>query len=259
MEITRPDLAVGWCLLAPGYAQWHWGQRERGLALLGTFTASLVIAAFAWGTSVGLALLALAFLTHVCAASDAIRQRSFPAPSRAVAWLGTATGLGLALYVPALALAMLVARPGANGQSGAERYLVNCWAYRAAEPQREDWVWYRSQAPGGSRVGRVIAGQGQEVSWAENVLEVDGRRVPGVATPFRSPSPPSEVCYRVPAGCVLIAPEAEAPEDRPAQAEGLTIISHHQVEGRAWARMYPIRERRLLSGSGVGSRRHGDS
>jgi hypothetical protein len=241
---ARSDPGIGVCVLVPGLAQWRWGQRERGMTLMGSFIASAAIAGFVWGTTVGLALLAFAYVTHVFSASDAIRQRSFPAPSRVMTWAGTSALLGVTLYLPILTLAMLFAWPGANGRSGAERYLVNCWAYRTAGPQREDWVWYQSSGRSESRVGQVVAGQGQEVSWIGNVLQIDGRGVPEVTNPFRSPTPANEVYYRVPAGCVLIAPKAEILGNR--MSEALTIVSLEQISGRAWARMYPIRERRLL-------------
>ncbi len=257
MRAIRSEAGIASCLLIPGYAQWRWGQRERGIALMGSFAASLLIGVFAWGTTVGLVLLAFAYATHVWSASDAIRQRSFPARSRAVAWLGTAAGLGFLLYLPLLTCALRVAWPGANGRGAAERYLVNCWAYQKSAPQRDDWVWYRSHDPGESRVGRVIAVEGQYVSWVENVLEVDRRREPAITNPFRSPMPPSEVRYRIPEGCVLIAPKAETRGDQKRE-EGLAIISIEQVSGRPWARMYPIRKRRLLL-SGACARRPGDS
>ena len=50
-----------WALL-PQFVdcEWFWGQQSRGLVLLGSFLIALGVAVFAWGSSLGFALLGLA-------------------------------------------------------------------------------------------------------------------------------------------------------------------------------------------------------
>ena len=122
----------------------------------------------------------------------------------------------------------------------AEGYLVNCRAYFSREPERGEWVWFHATASGDPRLGRVVAGSGQDVEWAENRLRVQGRAV-DLAAPSRSAWPPRSLSYKVPEGHILINPEG----DRLA-SEGLMIVDRGQVVGRAWARYYPVLERRLL-------------
>ena len=122
MESARSDVVAGrpragLKVLVPGYAQWSWRQRERGLVLFGSFAAALAVGGFAWGTRTGLAVLAFAFGTHVVSVVDVIRQSAFPGFGRWVPLFSASTGLGVAMYAPALALASLVAWPAYRGGS----------------------------------------------------------------------------------------------------------------------------------------------
>ena len=253
MASVRPGKGVGvdprglpraglW-VLVPGAAQWSWGQRERGLVFFGSFTAGLATAAFAWGTPVGLTLLGFAFVTHVASTVDLIRQSAFPGPGRVASVVGPAGGLGLGLYAPVLAAASLVAWPGLR-EGSEDGYLVNCWAYRRAEPKRNELVWYRSKPGGAPRVGRVVAGRGQEVEWSGGELRIDGRPDQDHG-PVETLVGPQSLTYRVPEGHVLIRPEGRGDAARP-PADGLTIVGRDQIIGRPWVRFYPLRDRRLL-------------
>ena len=88
--------------------------------------------------------------------------------------LSTSGGLGLGLYGPALALASLVAWPGMGDGRARDGYLVNCRAYGKAPPEHGDWVWLRSSPWGEGRLGRIVAGPGQEVEWSDEQLRVEG-------------------------------------------------------------------------------------
>ena len=173
MESARSDVVpgrprAGLKVLVPGYAQWSWRQRERGLVLFGSFAAALAVGGFAWGTRTGLAVLAFAFGTHVVSVVDVIRQSAFPGFGRWVPLFSASTGLGLAMYAPALALASLVAWPAYRGGSTRDAYLVDYGAYREVGPKRGDWVWLRAESalegdghrsgggdgPSGGRMGR---------------------------------------------------------------------------------------------------------
>jgi hypothetical protein len=140
-----------------------------------------------------------------------------------------------------LTVATLVAWPGVSGGS-ADGYLVNFWAYRASGPRHNDLVWYRPTPSGAPRVGRVVAGDGQEVEWSGGVLLVDGH--PGRRGEAHPPGAPLTLSYRVPDGHVLVRPERVGSLTRLPEAP--TMVSRDQILGRAWVRFYPVRERRFL-------------
>jgi len=230
--------------LVPGYSQWWWGQHERGFVLFGSYVAALVMATFLWGTLPGFALLIFAYLAHTVSTYDALSQEAFPPRAGTARGLGVSVGLAVGFYLPILAWLTIVAWPNLRDDSRSDGYLVNCWAYRKAEPQRDDWICYRATPKGETRVGRVVAVDGQDVEWSYDTLLVNGRRVDGLREPFRGSRLPQRLSYKVPRGHLLINTR-----DRPATAgagEGLVFVSRQEVVGRAWARLYPIRERRLL-------------
>ena len=235
----------GLSVLVPGVSQWGWGQRERGYVLFSSYIVSSAIALFAWGTASGLALLIFAYLIHVVSVSDALAQESFPPQSRTVRGLGVSLGLAICLYLPTLTLAMLFAWPGLRGGSDVDGYLVNCWAYWRTEPQRDEWVCYRATPKGEPRVGRIVAVDGQNVEWLSESLHVNSTRVDALEGPFRGNRLPKKMSYRMPEGHVLIHPQGRAADG--AMAEGLVIVARDRIVGRAWARIYPIRERHLLT------------
>lgn len=238
----RAKSPAGLRILVPGYAQWTWRQRERGAVLLGSFAAALGMAIFGWGTATGLAVLAFAFGTHVVSVVDVIRQSAFPGFGRWAPVASAGGGLALGVYAPALVVATFVAWPVAQGGVQPWGCLVNCWAYRNSSPGQGDWVWLRSSPWGEPRVGRVVAKAGQEAHWSENQLRVDGQRR-WVGSPFPPGRTPDDLVFRVPDGHVLVNPEPRATPSR------LVILPEEQIAGRAWARSYPVRDRRLLRSS----------
>src|SRR4051812_18748826 len=144
---TRPSADIrpaGLRALIPGYAQWFWGQRQRGLVLLGSYLAALTVGLFAWGTWTSLLVLGFAFVAHATSAADAIRQGAFPGFGRWVPAVSATAGLGLGCYVPALALASALAWPGQREDGSPDAFLVNRWAYRASEPRTGDSLWFHS-------------------------------------------------------------------------------------------------------------------
>ncbi len=232
-------------VLLPGASQWVWGERERGAVFAGSFTTAAATSAFLWGTPLSLALLAVAFATHVAATTDVLSRRAFPGFGRKVVWSAAVVGLGLGIYTPFLTAATLIAWPGLrSGAEEAEGFLVNCWAYHLAAPRRDELVWYRPTPWAEPRVGRVVAGQGQEVEWDDGVMRVDGR-IDRRTLPTPALDAPKALAYRVPDGHVLVRVEGGPTLHRP-PVEGLAVVAREQVLGRAWAQLYPIRERRLL-------------
>jgi len=226
----------------PGYAQWSWRQRERAVVLFGSFMVALVVGTFCWGTRTGLAILAFAFSTHVVSVVDVVRQSAFPGFGRWAPLLSASGGLAVGVYGPALLVVSLVAWPAMDDVSGLDGYLVNCCAYQSRPPDRGDWVWLRSSYPSHLQVGRVVAGAGEEVAWAQQQLRIQG--TPASGMPFRSSLPPKELVFVVPEGHLLV--DTDSGPRRRMAAEGLVLVPREQVGGRAWARMYPLWERQLL-------------
>jgi hypothetical protein len=246
-RIPSSTSPAGVRVLVPGWPQWGWGQHGRGIVYFGSFVSAIAMAAFAWGTPTGLVLLIFAFGTHLASLADALRQSSFPGLGRGAAIGASAAILGFGFYAPMFVTASMMAWPGVRGGSIPEGYLINRWAYRDRDPRRDDLVWYRSSASSEPRLGQVVAGSGQEVRWSENYLQVDGVSMKRLGAPFRSVWPPKEVSYRVPERHILILPEGNRTNHQ--ASEGLLIVARDQVVGRAWAKYYPVRERRLLSPS----------
>ena len=237
-----PD-PVGPRILIPGYPQWSWKQQDRALVLFGSFAAALIVSVFAWGTTVGLGVLAFAFVTHAFSAADAIRQYAFPGFGRLVPALTASAGLGTVLYAPALVLASVFAWPIALDEQPREGYLVNRWAYRDEVPRPGETVWLRPTRGARPKVARIVAGSGQRVEWSGDQFRVDGQVIEG--SPFRVSGSPAELKLTIPEGHVLVAFGADPSRDQ-AVPGGWEIVDRADVRGRAWARSYPIWDRRLL-------------
>lgn len=238
----RPfDCPAGLRMLFPGWPQYFWGQRQRGWVLAGLFSTALAMGFWSWGTWVGWGLFAVAFVTHVASVVDSLRQASFPVyRSRAGLPLATAA-LALVFYLPPWLILSIVAWPGIS--SGAGRgYLVNCWAYRDAKPQRGDWIWMRLPF-GEPRSALVLAVAGQDVEWTGRTWRVDGRDGP-LHGPLRLNAWPQACRFRVPPSQFLVEPEDLGVSSPPTGP--LVLVTPEEIIGRAWARIYPVWERRLL-------------
>jgi hypothetical protein len=234
---------VGPGLLVPGYPQWSWHQRERAVILFGSYASALGIGVFTWGTAVGLAVLLVAFATHAFSAADAIRQYAFPGFGRLVPALTTSAGLGAFCYAPALALASAYAWPIALDARPGEGYFVNRWAYGDEVPAPGETVWLRPSRGARPKVARIVAGPGQRVEWAGEQFWVDG--LPVEESPFRTAGSPGALQMTIPEGHVLVAFGAD-PKRGKGVPGGWEIVDRADVRGRAWARSYPIWDRRLL-------------
>lgn len=234
---------VGWRILVPGAAQWAWRQPERALVLFGSFAAALSVAAWSWGTWTSALVLAFAFTTHVVSAVDVVRQSAFPGFGRWMPVASISGGLAVGLYAPALSVFALTAWPVTPPGAGGDGYLVNCWAYHTQAPERGQWVWHRSNPWSELRIGRVIAAPGDEIEWSRQGLRVNGERL-DQGLPYRSSAPPDELAYTVPDDHLLILPAGAGPG--PAATQRLVLVPREQIKGRAWARVYPVWERRLL-------------
>ena len=230
-------------LLVPGFPQWSWRQRERGLILFGSFAGALLVGLFTWGTTLGLAVLLFAFATHAFSAADAVRQYAFPGFGRLVPALATSAGLGAFCYAPALAMASVFAWPIAIEERPREGYFVNRWAYRETSPTAGETVWLRPTRGARPKVARVVAGPGQRVEWSGERFRVDDQVVE--ESPFRVAGSPAGFDMTIPEGHLLVTFGADPHRGRGVPG-GWEVIDQDDVRGRAWARSYPIWDRRLL-------------
>ncbi len=239
-----PGLAtVGPRLLIPGYPQWSWHQRDRAMVLFGSYVAALSVGVFAWGTSLGLGLVLFAFATHAFSAADAIRQYAFPGFGRLVPVLSTSAGLGAFCYAPALALASAFAWPIALDERPREGYFVNRWAYRDEPPAPGETVWLRPTRGARPKVARIVAGPGQRVEWSGDQFRVNDQVVE--ESPFRIAGSPAGLQMTIPERHVLVTFGADPMRGKGVPG-GWEIIDQADIRGRAWARSYPIWDRRLL-------------
>lgn len=233
---------AGWRVIVPGWPQWGWGQRSRGGVLFGSWLSALAVSAFEWGTTTGLVLWAFALAAHAFSAVDAWSQPAFPPMRGWVPWLTALLWLSIGLYLPVLVMAGQVAWLGLSGDGHSQvGYLIDRWAYRRAAPRPGDWIWFQPTEQARPRLGRIMAGSGQEVEWARNQFRVEGRSV-RVPTPYPQSESQTEVAFRVPEGHVLVNPVGRG---QPSSAP--LILGHERLLGRAWAQFYPVLERRLLN------------
>lgn len=234
---------AGLRILVPGLPQWSWRQRGRALVLLGAYLSALGVGLFAWGMPVSFAMLAFAFASHVASAADVVRQRAFPGFGRWVPVISASAGLGLG-YAPIVGSLWMIAWPGEQADAPGKGYLVNRWAYRSAQPDAGDWVWYNPPTGARHRVARVLAREGQEAEWSEGRLRVDGRPVDLPASARASDVRWTQLLLKVPAGYLLMAPTDNEPGDPGRPSPMLVEISC--VRGRVWAQHAPIWDRRFL-------------
>ncbi len=231
---------IGPIFLLPGAPQWLWLQRERALLLFGSFATSLGVGLFAWGTQIGLALLVFAYITHVVSAADAIRQWSFPGFSRWIPTCSASACLAVGFYGPLLLFGSTFAWPGLQGMANAEGYLVNRLAYQSLGPEAGDRIWLRGGGGTGGSLAEVVAKPGQSVEWNNRGLKINGRSVPLV--PFRQGEAPLDLKLQVPEGRLLVAFQTGDPY----VSKLWEFVPVARVEGRAWAKLYPIWDRCLL-------------
>ncbi len=231
---------AGWRVLVPGLPQWSWGRHDQALVFFGFHAIATLLGVFFWGTWLSLLMLAFAFASHAFSAADAIREAAFPKFGPMVPILAAWLGLGAACYAPVMILGSMFAWPVVPDHSPREGYWVNRWAYRGAfGPKHGETIWLGAIRGARPRLARVLAGEGQRVRWSENQLHVDDR--------------PTAWSTRLSHTLELTVPDHHVlvsfHEDPTEPVGGLTgweIVARDEIHGRAWARSYPVWERRLL-------------
>jgi hypothetical protein len=230
-------------ILVPGWAQFRWGQHQRGWVLGGTFALALLVGLWTWGTRLSLGFVALAFLTHVASATLGLKQNSFPSYSSRVSPFFLSGALAVFFYVPLFLMLSLIAWPGFEPDGNGIGYLVDRCAYRSATPRAGDWIWMSAPSLGQPRAARVVAVSGQEVAWTGSDWTVDGR-VHSLVNPIRLPVWPQACRFTVGVDQVLVEPQDDGVSSPPLGP--VVLVARNRILGRAWAQFYPIWERRLL-------------
>ena len=230
-------------ILVPGLPQFFAKNNDRAWVLIGSYGLALLVGIFSWGTTEGLAMLAFAFATHVFSAVDAIGKHTFPGFGRFVPTFTISASLGAFCYAPALMTALIFAWPIALDELPRECYLVNRLAYYGNDPIAGETVWLRPARVSRPRMARVIAGSGQRVEWSGNQFLSDG--MTAKASPFRVAGSPLRFKMIIPQQHLLISFGSE-PNQGNAMEGAWEIVNRSDVQGRAWARSYPILDRRFL-------------
>jgi hypothetical protein len=187
-------------------------------------------------------LLAIVYLVHVVSVWDALRQLAFPGFARGVPVFSTALGVGGIGYLPASVIGFTLAWPVSSSETPSGQFLVNRAAYLTASPRSGDWVMFRCADGRGHNVGRIIAAPHQEVEWLNGHVHVDGGEL-GWHTRLGQ-SQGLLLNLTVPDGFWLVDPWMSRRErNTPA---GLLLVPASRVEGRSWAQVAPVRQRRFL-------------
>ena len=211
--------------------------------LVGSYLVALLVGVLTWGTPVGLGVLAFAFVTHAFSAADAIRQYAFPGFGRLIPGITASAGLGVVCYGPALLMASVFAWPITLDERPREGYFINRWAFSDEAPVPGQTVWLRPTRGARPKIARIVAGPGQRVEWSDEQFRVDGTMVE--ESPFRIAGSPGEFKLTIPDRHVMVAFGAD-PRRGKGLPGGWEIIDQADIRGRAWARSYPIWDRRLL-------------
>lgn len=239
-----PHRSHPWHAFVPGWAQFRAGRRELGFLLISTYLSALLASALTWGTVLSSALLSAAFLTHAASFADAIVSTAFPGFRRGVVVVSVSIVLGVAVYLPAATVALRRGYPAWQSRPLMGGFLIDLDAYQGRSPERGHHVWLQTTDWRRPRLARVLATSGEEVLIRTGDVFVGGLPVPGASLRNRRLVDSFELS--VPKDHLLVAYQSgDDPElSLPANWE---LIPEGEVMGRAWARSYPIWNRRLLN------------
>ncbi len=239
-----PHRLFPWHAFVPGWSQFRSGRPELGLLILSTFASALVSSLLTWGTVLSFAFLVAAFLTHSASAADAIVTAAFPGFRRRVVMISVSIVLAAGAYLPGASACLRRGFPAWQSRPLMGGFLVDLSAYRDARPQGGQHVWLKPTGWSRPQLARVLATSGQEVAIRKGVVFVGGRAVEGAT--MRNAQAGDTFALSVPDDHLLVAYQsADDPEmSLPANWE---LIPETEVVGHAWARTYPIWNRRLLN------------
>jgi Signal peptidase, peptidase S26 len=255
---TNFDLGTMLRVVVPGWAHFYRGRPDRGTVFLCAYLGFLVPGFVLLGTWLGSLLIGLAFGIHVAAAVDAMVGRFSDFAGRVTFSLFCGLGLLCFMYLPIGYLVSRVATPiqitQTVGQFAGGDVL---WYNRSADIVPGDVVYYRvppTDVRGRTENGhaanfvfrdawinRVVALEGQQVSWKDGALLVDGEPVPWqIRGRFAaSVCPP----FTVLPGKVLIPPGDLLPPGADMRADTwqrLSMVPRSDVYGRVYFRSSPL-------------------
>lgn len=235
---------AGWRVLVPGLPHWFWGQRDQAFIFFGFHVVATLVGLFLWGTWLSLMMLSFAYICHAISASDAIKQAAFPKFGPWAPLLAASAGLGAICYAPVMILGSTFAWPVVHQDRPREGYWVNRWAYRGTlGPRHGETIWLRAVDRTRPRLARVLANEGQKVRWSENQLQVDDSLAHPSTSAFNWFSHDLELT--VPDRHVLVGFHDDSGLDMD-DHERWEIVAHDEIDGRAWAKSYPVWDRCLL-------------
>jgi signal peptidase I len=244
-------------LVVPGWSHFYLGLRWRGHLFLWLFLAVLLPGLLLLGTLTGGVLIGLAFGVHSTAALDVVTRtftdasiRDRVARSALVSML-----LAVMLYLPVAWAISYVAAPRIIAMmqppfAADDVVLVN----HLASPDPGDVVVYSIppyETTGGRRVNnviytqdridRVLAGPGDQVTWADGKLSVNG--APSDLLPLMPTLVTRRLEATVPDRHVLILPST-TPNIRLVENAGvwqhMSMVPIESISGQVWARSSPL-------------------
>lgn len=252
-------------LVVPGWAHLHQRESARGWLFLGPYLGLLLLSLVLLGSYPGSLCLGLAFGIHVAACVSVLPLGGVE-PRRLFLRTAVVAGvLVLAVYLPAGWLLSLAAQPATVGVNSppfrvGDVVLSSSLVFSTRSPRPGDVVlyhqrrFYRSVNEGrdhvnvlvgaGDRIDRILAGPGDEVSFADGQLQVNG--APCRWRPLNLERWWRPLRLQVPAGhyCILPTTGEPIPDRVPAAVwpevlRQLTLVSIQDIRGRAYLRSYP--------------------
>jgi hypothetical protein len=261
LRLPLPDRRLLGRMLVPGWAHYASGQPNRGRLFLGSYAALLGLGCLFVGTTLGAILLGLAMSVHASSALEILFQIWGEWRTRIVGAVVVSAVLGLALYAPAAWFLTRLADPrviemAAEPFQGGDVVLCNQWAYWRTAPQVGDVVRYTMHSVdlgnvaegnrvvrirGGDGIDRILAQGGDEVSWENGRLSVNGHE--SSFKPLNPARLPATMSLTVPDGHYLIAPSIMpylSPQTGVSLWASVSFIPARSIHGKVYLRHQPL-------------------
>ena len=255
-EAPHVELPIVLRCIIPGWANIYTGHRSRGIILLASYLVLAFCGIWMLGTQTGAAILGFAFAIHLFSVVSALVP-NFDTYRDKLIFTGICGAvLACCVYVPTGWIFSRVATPLTINswlppfQSGDV-----VWYHRTSSPRAGQYVLYNSAeldanipaarhtmfiAEAGLRINRVIATEGQILSWDHETMLIDNQPVP-----WQLPATYSSVfsSVTVPPGFILIDPSNFIPGGVPGaavtegQVHGQAFETNIQIDARIWSQL----------------------
>ena len=211
-----------WKGLVPGLAQWYIGRKPHDKVFFFGWLFLALLTFLTFGLTISNILLGLAISWHLASIIDVAIVTTQDRSDRIALSSVMVIGAVFLFYVPTSTLCWNhLGVQGVNGEAGPLRdgdTLLYTMSWNTIKPRVGDFVLYNapqveypSSGPGhvvnrlgGNMFDRVLALEGQTVSWKEGQLTIDGN--PSFYQPFISVTHPPDVTFVVPKGQCYIVP-----------------------------------------------------